>query len=199
MKLSHIGVGATLLALGLVAGYLAGARGPITGSLLADRADQERVGPAKREAQLPAPVGTNSSPAPDNLTAAQARNLEVDRMVASGPDSRDLKASALRVGESWSRAARKESVELEFADWRCYRAGCVTHVRHAPDMLDRLTRAISTDQGFVGWSGEKFRSGPIEQPDGKIEVTWILYAPPEGEPVLVDGASRGDHEPSVKR
>jgi hypothetical protein len=91
----------------------------------------------------------------------------------------------VRVGESWSRAAKREGVELKFDRWTCYHAGCVIDVRHAPDVLDRLTRAISTDPGFVGWHGEKFRSGPLEQADGKVEVTWILYAPPEGEPALV--------------
>jgi hypothetical protein len=192
-------LGGALLAIGLVAGYLAGARGSATGSLEQPEAGapkHEASGPglspsaaepgsAARPPQSAAPAGTEPAPEGERLTAKEARDREVARMVASGADARNLTADALRVGESWSRATRKEGVDLKFGQWSCYGAGCVTNVRHAPEMLDRLTRAISTDPAFLGWGGEKFRSGPIDQPDGKIEVTWILYAPPAGEPALV--------------
>ncbi len=34
------------------------------------------------------------------------------------------------------------------------------------------------------WNSGKMRSGEIIRPDGKVEVTWVLFAPPEGEPVM---------------
>lgn len=194
-------LGGALLAMGVMGGYLAGTRRTSTGAEAASRSDQQEVGSpaphahglapgaataASRPAETTAtPPDTEPQPAAERLTAKEARDRAVARMLASGPDARGLTADALRVGKSWSRAAQQEGVELKFDQWSCYRGGCVTDVRHAPDVLHALTRAISTDSAFVGWNGEKFRSGPIEQPDGKVEVTWILYAPADAGPALV--------------
>jgi hypothetical protein len=205
-------LGGALLVVGLTAGYLAGARGSATSSL-----GQPEARSPKQEASRPAlspsarepdsalrPPETTANPASaepppegERLTAKEARDREVARVVASGADPRNLTVDALRVGESWARATRKEGVELKFAQWSCYRAGCMTTVSHAPELLQPLTRAISTDQAFVGWGGEKFRSGPIEQAGGKIEVTWILYAPPAGEPALVMAQDPGTPVPAA--
>lgn len=189
-------LGGALLTVGLVAGYLAGARGSASDSL-----DQPEASSAKDASPPPqvsaAPAAAASAPEGEILSAGEARDRELARVVASGADPRNLTADAVRVGQSWSRAAGKEGVDLKFAQWSCYRAGCVTNVRHAPELLDRLTRAISTDPSFLGWGGEKFRSGPIEQPDGKVEVTWILYAPPEGEPALVMAQDQKTPQPAA--
>jgi hypothetical protein len=75
----------------------------------------------------------------------------------------------------------------------------MTNIQHAPEQLDRLTRAISMDRAFVGWAGEKFRSGPIGRATGKVEVTWILYAPPDGEPALTMAQDQPTAAPSAKQ
>jgi len=150
-----------------------------------DPSVMERNGAARPSEPAGAPRGSESPPSPERLSAKEARDREAARLVASGPDARNLTVDAIRLGKSWSRAAQKEGVDLKFDDWKCYGAGCMTSVRHGADVLAQVTRAISTDDAFVGWGGEKFRSGPIEQTDGKVEVTWILYAPPDGTAALV--------------
>jgi hypothetical protein len=192
-------LGGGLLAVGLLAGYLARAlvvssstprrltpvptqEAPNVAPVLAAAAPYRAARALETAASPPAPA-----PAPDRegLSAMEARDREVARVAASGPDPRNLTADAVRAGESWSRAVKNEGVDLRFDRWTCYRAGCVTDVRHAPELFERVSRAISRDIAFMGWAGEKLRSGPIEQPGGQIEVTWILYAPEEGEPALL--------------
>lgn len=191
-------VGGAAITVGLVAGYFARplvAKGanhgradkpmqePSKPALRSPASDADGVGRLSRAtAPPPSPVPVSTA---EGLTAKEARDQEVARLAASGPDTRYLTADVLRVGESWARAVKSEGVDLRFDHWTCYRAGCVTDVRHAPGLFERLSRAISTDTAFMGWGAGKMRSGPIEQPDGTIEVTWILYAPEEGKPALV--------------
>lgn len=193
LKVWPLILGGALLAVGLVAGYVAGARGQ------GNEAKKTTIAALPPERIAASSLPAEPAPAAEILSAEEARNREVTRLVASGPDPRNLRADALRVGQSWSDAARREGVELKFADWTCYRAGCMTNIQHAPEQLDRLTRAISMDRAFVGWAGEKFRSGPIGRATGKVEVTWILYAPPDGEPALTMAQDQPTAAPSAKQ
>jgi len=117
-------------------------------------------------------------------TAEEARDAEVARIKTSGPDLRNLAADARRVGQDWSKAVAEAGVDVKFDDWSCYRAGCITNVRHAGARISDVTSKVTRSRAFLDWNGEKLRSGPIDQPDGRIEVTWILYAPVAGQPAL---------------
>jgi len=50
--------------------------------------------------------------------------------------------------------------------------------------IDRKIYIITTTDSFLRWNSSKMRSGEITRPDGTVEVTWLLFAPPEGEPAL---------------
>jgi hypothetical protein len=46
--------------------------------------------------------------------------------------------------------------------------------------MDVITRTGE----FHGWHSGKMRSGPIVKDDGKVEVTWFLFAPQAGQEAL---------------
>ena len=148
----------------------------------------------QRRVFLP-PSGTaeaTESRNPDNepprspVNAREHRDKSVAEIKESGPDRRKLITSANRVGTAWAQKAVKVGVDAQFGQFECHQKGCfMTVVHKSEDEVTLGMEAITRTGEFHGWQSGKMRSGPIERPDGKVEVTWFLF-PPEGgkEPLL---------------
>jgi hypothetical protein len=152
------------------------------------QSDTQRLKTWEQALERAAPVASAAPlPAEPSRSPEAARLKYIERVRTTGPDRRNLVADARRVSESWSAAASAQSLDVTFDQWECYRAGCLVNARHgSADTVDRATEAITKSAGFMGWNGEKLRTGPVEVSKGKPEVTWILFAPPEGEKTLPD-------------
>lgn len=133
-----------------------------------------------------APPGSPPSDAPE-LSPADARAREIRRIETSGPDTRNLLGAARLVGEDWAKMADEKDLEVSFDAFRCFHAGCLVNALHSTEsVLDSATDEITRTAGFLEWNGEKLRTGPVKTEDGKTEVTWILFAPREGEQAMND-------------
>jgi hypothetical protein len=164
---------------------------PVTEGLTVQTADAQRSAmqpAASNEQTAPAASNEQTAPAelePDDLSAEEARARHVAKIRASGPDNRSLLVDARRVGQDWADAAEAKELDVYFDDWECHRAGCLVNARHgSANAIDRATEEISHCRGFLNWNGEKLRTGPIQTVAGETEVTWILFAPREGEPAF---------------
>jgi len=124
-----------------------------------------------------------STQAPEQLPAQSAmeeRDMKIRELRDSGPDRRNLSFDAEALSSGWQGLADKDNLDLRVGPWQCYAAGCFTNVVHvSSSSVDKLTDLISRSDEFHHWNGAKFRSGNIEQGDGKTEITWIFYAPPD--------------------
>ena len=96
----------------------------------------------------------------------------------SGPDRHSLSPDAIRAGEAWKALAAKTNVDVKFGSWECHAAGCaLTLVHGGGGDVDSFSEDVTRTDAFMQWDSSKLRSGPIERADGKVEITWILYAP----------------------
>jgi len=135
---------------------------------------------------VPSAAVAEAPPEPEPQSPEEARRRYIERVKETGRDERNLITDARRVGQTWLEAVNDKRLDVTFDEWECYRGGCLINARHAStEVLDRTTEAITESAGFMGWNGEKLRTGPTTRDSGgKPEVTWILFAPPAGEPSL---------------
>ena len=135
---------------------------------------------AADEATVPPPV----APQPE-LSAKEHRDQAVNEIRASGPDQQHLLASAKRVAEGWSAKIAKMDVAAKLGPFECHAKGCfVTEVHKSEDDVEEAMRLITRTSEFSGWQSGKMRSGVISREDGRVEVTWFLFAPPKDEAPL---------------
>jgi hypothetical protein len=137
---------------------------------------------ARRSAEE-APAGAVPAPAAPEPDAGAEAMLERDGRLevlrASGPAPSGFLRAAEKVSRPWEELARATSGEIDVKSWECYRAGCfVTAVHRSARSVDDLTTRIMGSSELGSWPGPKSRSAPIPRPDGKIELTWFLFAPP---------------------
>jgi hypothetical protein len=136
------------------------------------------------------PTSTPAESPEPQLSPEDARERHTARVRGSGPDRRGLLDAARQVGQSFRDTLAKKQLDVQFDDWECYRDGCMVSARHATtDLVDRATEEITHSPGFQHWNGEKLRTGPVAASDGKTEVVWILYAPPDGQVAYEDPAA----------
>lgn len=110
------------------------------------------------------------------LTAAEERDQKVAWLKGTGPDRNNLMGQAADIGRSWDKLAARLNARASFDSFACYRGGCYGTAVHETDTtVDELTSEISHSTEFRDWNGSKMRSGPVARPDGKIEVTWVLF------------------------
>jgi hypothetical protein len=109
----------------------------------------------------------------------EERDFNVHRLHESGPARNgEFLTEANAVGSAWQAVAAKDDVEVQFGQWECYAAGCSVNIVHsAAGTIDKVSEDFTRVEPFQRWHSSKFRSGPIEQSDGRIEITWILDAP----------------------
>jgi hypothetical protein len=144
----------------------------------------------------PMPLAANSAGAepPDSPgpSPEEGRRKHIARLTTSGPDARGLLADARRAGEDWENALKGKGLAVTFGDWHCFKAGCFVEAKHASaDTVEKATSVVTSSSGFMGWNGEKIRTGPVPLPDGKTDVVWILLPPPEGEATLPSELNNG--------
>jgi type IV secretory pathway VirB10-like protein len=142
----------------------------------------------------PAPTPL-AQPTEQPLSPAEARNREIEKLRASGPDARELMGPAQKVGAAWAAAARSKKLEITFSDWECHAAGCfVTASSHdGAALVSDLTEQITHSPMFHRWNGTKLRTNPVPDVDqtGKQGITWVLFSPPEGETTLSPASAFG--------
>jgi hypothetical protein len=136
---------------------------------------------AERSAEQ-APAGAAVPPAapePDaGAEATHERDGRLEVLRASGPAPSGFLRAAEKVSRPWEELARATSGEIDVKSWECYRAGCfVTAVHRSARSVDDMTTRIMGSSELGSWSGPKSRSAPIPRPDGRIELTWFLFAP----------------------
>ncbi|WP_437938872.1 hypothetical protein [Sorangium sp. So ce341] len=118
---------------------------------------------------------------------------------ASGPDHR-LFAPASAVVGAWTSKLAKLGAAGAFGPLECYAKGCSVTVVHASAVkAEEATEVITRTREFNGWQAGKMRSGLIEHDGDRVEVTWILDAPPPDSPVLPEELPRDDLDELVER
>jgi len=138
----------------------------------AQRAQQE----AWRNA-VAAPQGApQAAAAPEPTSALESRDKAVARVKASGPAETDSLERARALGAGWAALAKTLAPGTKVGPWECHAAGCFSTIVHpSPKDVATLTNAMSREDEFRQWKGQKMHSGPIRRPDGATEVTWFLY------------------------
>jgi hypothetical protein len=128
---------------------------------------------------------TNDDPAPptthDEIVAMILKErseklARVDATVATGKQWHDRLRDKR---EQWRRdlpATLREKVN--WSAMTCRAGGCYWEMRAANPAVEQEFGSWLTDQAdFVGWPGERFKSGTVENTDGTLSVTWIFFSP----------------------
>jgi hypothetical protein len=129
--------------------------------------------------------------AADDITTEEERTATLEQLRASGRDDRNLLGVVLSSFKDWNAVLdRDPKLDVKLGSWACFRGGCFVDAVHASSVsVTQSTQLITETESFLRWNSGKMRSGEIIRPDGKVEVTWVLFAPPEGEPVMQARAS----------
>jgi hypothetical protein len=155
---------------------------PTSAENRAERSRSRRhVAPAAVE---PEPIEVPPPPPPE-MSAQEHRDKSVAEIRASGPDRRNLLEAAQRVAQGWSAKLSRMGVRVEVGRFECHKKGCFVAMVHDSDAdLDRGMAVITRTGEFHGWHSGKMRSGPIARDNGKVEVTWFLFPPKDGQEAL---------------
>jgi hypothetical protein len=98
----------------------------------------------------------------------------VEQLEASGPASDELATTAWKTVEHWKGLASMSGVE--FSDFRCFQGGCaVTSTHRDLAAASSAGQAVFRSDPRTSWRGGMFRSGPLRDGSGKIQLVWILY------------------------
>jgi hypothetical protein len=109
------------------------------------------------------------------MSAKHERDTAIDKLRASGSDRSGRIALARAAGDGWMAIASRSSIDARIGPWECYGGGCAATIVHKAEAgIDDLTNEIAHSEEFRRWDGPKLRSGPIERPDGTVEITWLL-------------------------
>jgi hypothetical protein len=150
---------------------------------------------------LPKPAASAAAPgverpedqetAADDITSEEERTNTLEQLRASGRDDRNLFGVVQSNFKDWNAALDRDAkLGVKLGSWACFRGGCFIDAVHVSSAsVSQSTQLITETESFLRWNSGKMRSGEIIRPDGKVEVTWVLFAPPEGEPVMQPRAS----------
>jgi hypothetical protein len=112
-------------------------------------------------------------------TAAAHLAARLNVLEQSGSAPQDLIARCVLIFNCW----RKEDAVIErraVFGVPVFRAGgcaiSLTHVeaRYFPEIMNAIAQSKSRESLHT-WKGAIFRSGPIAEPGGTLQVTWILF------------------------
>lgn len=140
-------------------------------------AERSGVGRAGHRRNPPGggPEHATDQPAP---TAESDRDQQLAKLVDSGAAPAEFLTAMKAIDHQFRTLAADPKVDATVSPWRCYRAGCVSHLTHKDVIsVELLARRFQGTQAFNDWAGGKFRSGPIARADGRIEITWIFHQP----------------------
>ena len=194
-------VGLAALALAVSVGYLWGKRTNRPASPEGSIASEDAPGAAsKAPSSLPRPMQRPEAVAPalsnpeppdepaEAITGEEERRRKVEQLRASGSDHRDLLQSIRSSFGDWKAALAEPAIDVKLGEWACFRGGCYVDLVHGSSaMVSESTRRLTETKSFLRWNSSKMRSAEIVRPDGRVEITWLLFAPPEGEPILQTG------------
>jgi hypothetical protein len=114
----------------------------------------------------------------------QAIDKQLKRISKDG-ESDALKPDSEALVKAWSTLGDAAVVKFTVEKPVCYKGGCAVVTRHASyENLEPILADLTHTESFHRWNAGKFRSGLKQLDNGQIEVTWILHAPREGEPVM---------------
>jgi hypothetical protein len=115
------------------------------------------------------PVAPVSTPEP-----SVQRDLRVKALEESGADDGPWTNDARAVFQKW-QGETSLGASVAVGDIRCFKAGCETTITY-PDMATCRNAAheLQETPSFRYWPGPRFRSGPMVQPSGSVQVTWIV-------------------------
>jgi hypothetical protein len=206
MRAWLVGVGCVVLA-GVPAAYLLAHRRAVDRAPAQEPTDPAvtaRNGEARRRTGPFGPWGPPSSawagaapdaaaasadPAPAAAAPAQEdaggprleRDQQIEALRLSGPDSEGLMAATSAARDAWVTFTTGGGGNVEAAPWECHRAACFSTAIHGSmQSVEEVTSRILAADEISSWPGSKTRSAPILRSDGKVEVTWILFAPRDG-------------------
>ncbi|WP_437944955.1 hypothetical protein WME98_28730 [Sorangium sp. So ce296] len=165
------------------------------------RADERAAGAASPPVPPVDPGPPSSEPAesPRGPSPREHRDRVLRELRASGPDHR-LFAPASAVVDAWTSKLAKLGAAGTFEPLECYAKGCSVTVVHASAVkAEEATEVITRTGEFHGWQAGKMRSGLIEHDGDRVEVTWILDAPPPDSPVLPEALPRDNLDELVER
>ncbi|WP_129573191.1 MULTISPECIES: hypothetical protein [Sorangium] len=165
------------------------------------RADEHAAGAASPPVRLVEPGPPSSEPAapPREPSPREHRDRVLRELRASGPDHR-LFAPASAVVGAWTSKLAQLGAPGAFEPLECYAKGCSVTVVHASAVkAEEATEVITRTREFSGWQAGKMRSGLIEHDGDRVEVTWILDAPPPDSPVLPEELPRDNLDELVER
>jgi hypothetical protein len=135
-------------------------------------ADSAATSPAEALSDAP----EDSEP---KLSAEQERERQRERLRKSGPDTRNFLGVVRSTFRDW------EGADIKLGPWYCYKAGCYVDAVHGSmSEVPTATHRLSATDSFNRWNSGKMRTGEVMRPDGSVEVTWVLFAPADGAPVL---------------
>jgi len=147
----------------------------------------------------PGPPSNEPAEPPREPSPREHRDRVLRELRASGPDHR-LFAPASAVVGAWTSKLAKLGAAGTFEPLECYAKGCSVTVVHASAVkAEEATEVITRTREFNGWQAGKMRSGLIEHDGDRVEVTWILDAPPPDSPVLPEELPRDDLDELVER
>lgn len=147
----------------------------------------------------PGPPSNEPAEPPREPSPREHRDRVLRELRASGPDHR-LFAPASAVVGAWTSKLAKLGAAGTFEPLECYAKGCSVTVVHASAVkAEEATAVITRTREFNGWQAGKMRSGLIEHDGDRVEVTWILDAPPPDSPVLPEELPRDDLDELVER
>ncbi len=117
---------------------------------------------------------------PEHDGAAEAtleRDRQIELLRGSGPPPSGFLHAAEKVSHGWEELARATSGEIDVKTWECHRAGCfLTAVHRSARSVEDMSSRILGSAELASWTGPKSRSAPVPLPDGRIELTWLLFA-----------------------
>ncbi|WP_437725495.1 hypothetical protein [Sorangium sp. So ce861] len=165
------------------------------------QADEHGAGAASPPVRPVEPGPPSSEPAEPRREPSprEHRDRVLRELRASGPDHR-LFAPASAVVDAWTSKLAKLGAAGAFEPLECYAKGCSVTVVHASAVkAEEATEVITRTREFTGWQAGKMRSGLIERGGDRVEVTWILDAPPPDSPVLPEELPRDNLDELVVR
>jgi len=138
---------------------------------------------ATTPAALALAPSSDVTPAKDALLE---RELQVQRLRASGADGRHMNATLSGAIRDWKALAHNDSLGVEISSPECHRAGCYFDVSQKDlATVSAFTLIVSHSAQFLSWNGAKLRTMPTRRLDGELEEAWFFAAPLEGQPLML--------------
>jgi len=153
------------------------ARRLLAAALVLGAAASQGVPPAQAAADPEARATEDSVEDPH-----ENRRRIVDAFTASGNATGDWTQSAPQVFSGIRKSVPAELARhVDVRNVECYEKGCIADVTYS-DMkaFEKSAELFLQDNAFESWPGPRGRTAPETMASGRVEVTWMLMNPNEG-------------------